>query len=121
MKSRFLQLFDSSPEAMVIVDSAGQIHDANNNAEELFGYGRQRMRGQSVHTLFPGQSIPLSGVPGQESSAGSHLNLVGSSSDLRQFPADVSVIPILTERGAASVISIRDITDAQRAQFVLEL
>lgn len=92
MKSRFLQLFERYPGAMVIVDRAGQIHQANSQAEQLFGYTHDKLRGESVRTLFPGQSVPL---------ARRHLDLVGSSSDLRQFPAEVSVIPIRTERGSA--------------------
>ena len=121
MKSRFLQLFEYSPDAMVMVDRAGQIHEANNQAEQLFGYGHNQLRGESVQRLFPGQSVPLPSGLGPVERIGRHLDLVGSSSDLRQFPADVNVIPIQTERGTANVISIRDITDAQRAQFVLEL
>jgi len=121
MKSRFIQLFELSPEAMVIVDRTGQIHQANKQAEELFGYGRDQLRGESVHTLFPGQPIALPGSQGPAENLGRHLQLVGSSSDLRQFPADVNVIPLQTERGAENVVSIRDITEEQRAQFVLEL
>ena len=124
MKSRFLQLFELYPDAMVIVDRAGQIHQANSQAEELFGYEHHKLRGESVQTLFPGQSVTLSSGPGpgdDAGSAGQHLDLVGSSSDLRQFPADVNVIPIQTERGTSSVMSIRDITEIQRAQFVLDL
>src|SRR5215469_5736634 len=123
MKSRFLQLFEHYPDAMVIVDRTGQIHQANSQAEELFGYDHNKLRGESVHTLFPGQSATLSLRPwsGDDTGrAGRHLDLVGSSSDLRQFPADVNVIPIQTERGTASVMSIRDITEVQRAQFVLD-
>jgi PAS domain S-box-containing protein len=121
MKSRFLQLFEFSPDAMVMVDREGQINKVNSQAEVLFGYGRDQLLGESLRTLFPGQPItlPNASIPGQ--GTGRHLDLVGSSSDLRQFPADVNVIPIQTERGTANVISIRDITEAQRAQFVLEL
>lgn len=124
MKSRFVQLFEHYPDAMVIVDRAGLIREVNSQAEQLFGYDHDTLRGESVQTLFPGQSVtlptgPRSGV--DASHAGRHLDLVGSSSDLRQFPADVSVIPIQTERGTASVMSIRDITEVQRAQFVLDL
>src|SRR5215469_18834820 len=108
MKSRFLQLFEYSPDAMVMVDRAGQIHEANNQAEQLFGYGHNQLRGESVQRLFPGQSVPLPSGLGPVERIGRHLDLVGSSSDLRQFPADVNVIPIQTERGTANVISIRD-------------
>jgi PAS domain S-box-containing protein len=121
MKSRFIQLFELSPDAMVIVDRSGQIHQANRQAEELFGYGRDQLRGQSVQTLFPGQPFVLPDNQVPEEHRGQHLDLVGSSSDLRQFPADVNVIPLHTQRGTANVISIRDITEEQRAQFVLEL
>jgi PAS domain S-box-containing protein len=109
---------------MVIVDRAGRINQANSQAEELFGYDHDTLRGESVSTLFPGQSVTLSSGPRSGDDVGHqgrHLDLVGSSSDLRQFPADVNVIPIQTERGTASVMSIRDITEAQRAQFVLDL
>ena len=121
MSSRFTQLFEHSPDAMVIVDRTGQINDANKQAEALFGYGRDQMRGRSVNTLFPGQTVPLSNGSGRGERVGSHLDLVGSSSDLRQFPADVNIIPIQTQRGSAEVLSVRDITEEQRAQFVLEL
>src|SRR5215469_9989878 len=124
MKSRFLQLFEYSPDAMVIVDRSRQIHEANSQAEQLFGYGHNQLRGESVETLFPGQPVTLPSRRGSghdSDDVGQHLDLVGSSSDLRQFPADVNVIPIQTERGTASVMSIRDITDVQRAQFVLDL
>ena len=124
MKSRFVQLFEHYPDAMVIVDRAGLIRAANSRAEQLFGYGHEKLRGEPVQTLFPGQSVTLAGGPRSAIAAGQagrHLDLVGSSSDLRQFPADVNVIPIQTERGTASVMSIRDITEVQRAQFVLDL
>src|SRR5215472_12078945 len=121
MKSRFIQLFEHSPDAMVIVDRTGHIHEANRQAEALFGYGRDQMRGETVSTLFPGQAVALSNNAGRGERAGRHLDLVGSSSDLRQFPADVNIIPIQTERGTTDVLSVRDITEAQRAQFVMEL
>ncbi len=57
MKSRFRQLFESSPDAMVIVDRAGQIRQANAQAELLFGYRPGELRGKDVQRLFPGQPV----------------------------------------------------------------
>jgi signal transduction histidine kinase len=48
------------------------------------------------------------------------LELVGRRSDSSQFPAEVNVIPIRTRHGPAAVVTVRDITEAQRVQFVLE-
>ncbi len=121
MKSRFLQLVDSSPDAMLTVDPAGQIYRANAHAESLFGYGRDQMHGEFVHTLFPGQPLTLGPGSEQDEPAGRHLELVGSRKDLSQFPADVTIIPIQTAEGTTTVMSIEDITEMQRAQFVLEL
>jgi len=52
MKSRFLQLFEYSPDAMVMVDRAGQIHEANNQAEQLFGYLRSEAVGHEMAALI---------------------------------------------------------------------
>jgi PAS domain S-box-containing protein len=122
MKSQFRQFIESSPDAIMIVDSEGRIRNANARAAALFGYDRDRLRDEPVQTLFPDQPLPLrpGDRPGQERQASCRLELVGSRSDCGQFPAVVNVIPIQTRHGAAAVVTVRDITEAQRAQFVLE-
>src|SRR5258708_6963713 len=73
MKIQFRQLFERSPDAMLIVDRAGQITGANAQAESLFGYARDQLRGESVQTVFPCQSlIPYQGTSGREDLVG-HL------------------------------------------------
>jgi PAS domain S-box-containing protein len=122
MKIQFRQLFERSPDAMLIVDRAGKITEANAQAECLFGYARNQLRGELVQTVFPCQApIPYQGTASQEDLVGRHMELVGRRSCLSQFPADVTVIPLQTDQGGAIVMTIRDITEAQRAQFVLEL
>jgi PAS domain S-box-containing protein len=122
MKIQFRQLFERSPDAMLIVDRAGKITEANAQAESLFGYARGQLRGESVQTVFPCQSlIPYQGATGQEDLVGRHLELAGRRSCHSQFPADVTVIPLQTDQGGAIIMTIRDISEAQRAQFVLEL
>src|SRR5260370_21771286 len=58
--SRFRQLIDSSPDAIVIVDSDGRIRHANFQAASLFGYGPERFHGKPVRALLPQQPLPLS-------------------------------------------------------------
>jgi PAS domain S-box-containing protein len=122
MKSQFRQLIESSPDAIVIIDPEGRILHANAQAESLFGYDRERLRDQPVQTLLPDQPLPhfSSDRPGQEKQASRQLELVGSRSDSSQFPAEVNVIPIKTAHGPAALVTVKDITEAQRAQFVLE-
>jgi PAS domain S-box-containing protein len=121
VRSRFRQLFESSPDAMVIVDPAGGISQANAPAESLFGYRQGELRGQDVERLFPGQSVALDFAAHGKGETGRRLELVGSRGDASQFPAEVNVIPIEGREGTVTVMSVKDITEAQRAQFVLEL
>ena len=125
MRSRFRELFESFPYAMVIVDRGGRIRQANTKAASLFGYDRERLRDEPVQALFPDQPVPLFAPerPGQQNQArpaDRQLELAGRRSDRSQFPAEVSIIPIQNEHGPAVVVTVRDITEAQRARFILE-
>lgn len=121
-ESRFRQLIESSPDAMMIVDAAGRIQAANNRTEGLFGYDRDHLIGRAVEALLPDQPLTISLREWDESEEplGHSMELVGRRSDAKQFPADVSISPLRTEEGLLTVLTIRDITEVQRAQFVLE-
>lgn len=124
MKTQFRQFFESSPDALLVVDSVGRIRQANAQAESLFGYRREQVAGEFAQTLFPGQQMTWSPPPGsadRPQPKGRHLELVGRRSDRTQFPADVAVIPIQTAEGPETLVSIKDLSEAQRAQFALEL
>ncbi|PAZ13051.1 hypothetical protein CLM62_26480 [Streptomyces sp. SA15] len=120
---RLRQLVDSSPDAMMVVDSEGRIRQASPRAEALFGYSREQLTGMLIETLLPDQPLIVSlrdwTDPRQEP-AGHSVELVGRRQDTKQFPADVSVSPLRTSEGVFTVLTVRDITEVQRAQFVLE-
>ena len=46
-------LLDGAPDAMLLVNRAGEIVCANVQAEKLFGYGREELIGRSVESLIP--------------------------------------------------------------------
>lgn len=120
MKSWITELPEAFPDAMVIVDSQGRIVQANAQAASLFGFDERTMNGMHIQALFPGQLQALpSGRSGQQGQPGRYLELVGSRSDSSRFPALVAVMPVTIKHVTAVVISIRDLTEAQRAQFVL--
>jgi PAS domain S-box-containing protein len=123
MRSEFCQFFEAFGDAMLVVGPSGQISQANAQAEALFGYGPGQLRGQSARRLFPGQPLALGPRPARPSpGAGTRpAELVGQRADCSQFPAEVQVIALTTGNGPAAVLCIRDITEQQRAQFVLEL
>ncbi|MFF2509407.1 PAS domain S-box protein [Streptomyces sp. NPDC058067] len=120
---RLRQLVESSPDAMMVVDTEGRIHQASPRAETLFDYSREQLLGLRLETLLPDQPLTVSlrdwTDPRQEP-AGHSVELVGRRQDTKQFPADVSVSPLRTPEGMFTVLTVRDITEVQRAQFVLE-
>ena len=121
--SRFRQLIEAAPDAIVIIDSEGQIRYANAQAASLFGYPRARLCGEPVRMLLPDQPLPLppSGGRGRRKPASLiRLELVASRRDSSQFPAAVDVILIHTQADSSAVVTIRDMTETQRARFVLE-
>jgi PAS domain S-box-containing protein len=121
MKGRLPPLCGGFPDAMVIVDCQGKILQANVSAIALFGLGRGQVTGTAVQALFPGQRVPLPGdCSRRRDQAGRHLELVGCRGGDRRFRAAVAVMPIQTENGPAAVMSIRDLTEAQETQFILE-
>ena len=123
MKSHIRQLVDSFPDAILVVDAKGRIRHANNRARVLFGYDSDHLFGEPVHRLFPDRSS--SHGAGHRSSARQKQSVrrwttVGSRCDSGQFPAELTLIPMVTRRGTLSLVAVRDMTEAQRTRSALE-
>ncbi len=52
--SRYGGLFDAAPDAITLINRDGEIVDANQAAERLFGWSRDELRKRSVYDLNPG-------------------------------------------------------------------
>ena len=53
IETNFRVLLDAAPDAMIIVNHAGEISLANSQVERLFGYTRHELRAQPVEILIP--------------------------------------------------------------------
>ncbi len=51
-KTYFQQLFDGSPEGIVVLDNADRVVDANRSFQALFGYGVAEMRWKTLNDLI---------------------------------------------------------------------
>jgi PAS domain S-box-containing protein len=121
MTSRLPRLLAAFPDAMVIVDAQGRIRQANARAASLFGCGEGQLNGTLIQDLFPGQRARSDGWWSRRRNQAEHyLELVGSRGESRRFRAAVTVMPIDTKDDAAAVITIRDLTETQETQFILE-
>jgi PAS domain S-box-containing protein len=119
MRGRLPRLLGAFPDAMVIVDAQGRIRQANARAVSLFGCGE--LNGMPIQDLFPGKRAPFAGWWSRRRNQAEHcLELVGSRGESRQFRAAVTVMPIDTKDDVAAIITIRDLTETQETQFILE-
>ncbi|HEX6511725.1 MAG TPA: PAS domain S-box protein, partial [Chloroflexota bacterium] len=121
--SAFRELLESAPDGIVIVDNQGRIVLLNRQAEELFGYTRDELRGQAVEMLLPARF--RSGHVRQRDAylatprtrpMGAGLDLWGRRRDGTEFPVEISLSPMSLE-GTPYVISvIRDVTERKRLE-----
>jgi PAS domain S-box-containing protein len=119
----FRILLEAAPDAMVIVSEDGDIEIVNQQAERMFGYRRAEMLGQKIEMLLP-ERVREAHVNHrarfiQAASLrpmGAGLELVGRRKDGTEFPVEISLSPVTTEKITFVSSVIRDVTDRKRME-----
>ncbi|MDY7085027.1 MAG: PAS domain S-box protein [Actinomycetota bacterium] len=122
-EAMFEGLLEAAPDAIIGVTRDGSITLINAQAERLFGYPREELLGQPVDVLVPERlrtthkqhrdgyfAHPRSRPMG----AGAALTAVRK--DGTEFPAEISLSSVETDRGMIVTTAIRDVTDRLIAQ-----
>ncbi|MFZ0411710.1 MAG: PAS domain S-box protein [Candidatus Acidiferrales bacterium] len=127
VEDRFRNLLEAAPDAMVIVNDAGQIHLVNAQTERLFGYSRAEILGQPLEILIPQrfreEHIAYrrgyhDAAPARVVAAGSQLS--GRRKNGSEFPVEISMSPLQTEKGLLVSSAIRDITERRETEAQIQ-
>ena len=122
----FANLFASSPDAILVVDSEGRITEANPQVEQLFGYASSELIGNPVEILIPerfrqthlGRRNDYNNQPRMRP-MGAGLQLHGRRKDGREFPVDIMLSPVEAAYGRMVLAVIRDITERKQVEEAL--
>jgi len=114
-------LLETLPDAVVAVDRDGTIVQVNSQTQELFGYDRGELIGQKIEMLVPERyrrqhhhhRQNFAETP-KTRRMGADLDLYGRRRNGSEFPVEISLSPVSTEKGMFVLSAIRDISDRKR-------
>src|SRR5579863_1266227 len=117
MEGRYRGLLEAAPDAMVVVNQAGEIVLLNVQAEKQFGYRRDELVGQKVKNIIPEGFAERIIADGTRTAAealaqqiGTGIELSGRRKDKSEFPIEIMLSPLESAEGTLITAAIRDIS-----------
>src|SRR5690242_5092579 len=115
----FESLVEFAPDALLVVDAAGQIVFANAIAEALFGYDKDELLNVSIETLVPERFRQVhgrhrhayAGEPRTREMGASMTELLATRHDGVEFPVEIRLSPIDVAGESLIAAAVRDVTD----------
>jgi PAS domain S-box-containing protein len=123
LETRFSELLEAAPDAIMQVDAEGRIILLNRVTEDMFGYSRDELLGQPVEILIP-RELHARHVQHRAHyrqnpmtrTMGSGLALEGIRKDGSRFPVEISLSPSESTEGFRVTAIIRDTTERRTAE-----
>lgn len=120
---KFREIIEEAPDAILEVNQTGQIVIANKTSETLFGYTREELLGQPVEILVPmphrgnhADNVARFVKNGKSRPMGQGLDLNARRKDGSEFPVEISLSPIRSEKEVLIVVVIRDVSERRKAE-----
>ena len=122
----YRQVFEASPDGLLLVARDGLIAQANGRACTLFGYAPDELEGQPIEILIPPRFTPHHGSHRQgyasaprTRSMGAGLELCGLRKDGSEFPADIMLSPLESPSGPVTLCVVRDTTERRHTEALI--
>src|SRR5215470_10034440 len=120
-------ILETSPLGIVLVDAAGRIVRVNARLEQMFGYSRGELAGLALDTLLP-ERLRAAHARHRVSfftdphvrPMGLGLDLVARRKDGLEFPVEISLSYLRTDRGLFALGFISDITPRRTVERRLQ-
>ena len=123
MEQQFKDLLDATPDAMIIANRRDRIVIVNQQAEGLFGYGREELLDQPVEMVLSTHLCDSQEHHGAGYIANPQVHPMRMSRELlvrrkdgSEISAEVSLRPLMTGEGLLTIAAIRDITERKQVE-----
>jgi PAS domain S-box-containing protein len=123
IEARYRSLLEAAPDAMVVVNTGGEIVLLNVQAEKQFGYRRDELLGQKVKNIIPegfAERLIADALRSSEDALapqmGTGIELTAKRNDGSEFPIEIMLSPLESAQGVLITAAIRDISVRKKAE-----
>jgi len=123
VEQRLLQIFESTPNGLLVINNGGSIEKANAQAEAIFGYAHGEMLGLTIESLVPlkyrghhaGNRQQYVQAP-ERRAMGAGRDLFGLRKNGSEVPLEIGLNPISPGAGSEIIASVVDVSYRKRAE-----
>ncbi len=122
-EERFRSVAQTATDAIITINSDGEIVFWNQAAEKIFGYSAAEAEGKPLTLLIPEhfrkdheKGLKRAASTGEETIIGKTVEMVGRGKKDSEFPVELSLAKWKTEEGVFFTGIVRDVTGRKRAE-----